>query len=90
MSKPSVSLLRHPHLQLAIRQPSRAHESLTFPGESAKTAAHRAARRFTLLYRVQFHARPEAPPLTVNGAPQDFARFRPRSPQPSKGPPRRL
>ncbi|WP_405968903.1 YaaA family protein (plasmid) [Streptomyces sp. NBC_00015] len=65
------------HSQLAIQDPVRAHGSLTFPGDNAKSAARvGAARRFASLYRVQVHARPgDTRTLHVQGTPRDVARF---------------
>nr|WP_246097557.1 hypothetical protein [Streptomyces botrytidirepellens] len=65
------------HSQLVIQHPSRAHGSLNFPGDTAKSTARvRATRRFAPLYRVQAHARPDDPrALTVHGTPRDVARF---------------
>ncbi|MET7487089.1 DUF6884 domain-containing protein [Streptomyces sp. NPDC005538] len=65
------------HSQLAVQDPARAHGSLTFPGDKAKSAARVwAARRFAALYRVQVHARPDdTRTLNVHGTPRDVARF---------------
>ncbi|MEU5199012.1 DUF6884 domain-containing protein [Streptomyces scabiei] len=65
------------HSQLAIQDPGRAHGSLTFPGDKAKSAARvRAARRFAGFYRVQVHARPgDTGTLNVHGTPRDVAGF---------------
>lgn len=65
------------HSQLAIQDPARAHASLTFPGDKAKSAARVwAARRFAALYRVQVHARPgDTRTLKVHGTPRDVAEF---------------
>jgi hypothetical protein len=63
--------------QLAIQDPARAHGSLTFPGDKAKSAARVwAARRFAALYRVQVHTRPgDTRTLNMDGTPRDVARF---------------
>lgn len=65
------------HSQLVIQYPGRAHGSVTFPGDTAKsTARAQAALRFADLYRVQVHTRPDdARTLDVHGTPRDVARF---------------
>ncbi|MCX4681642.1 hypothetical protein OG413_41305 [Streptomyces sp. NBC_01433] len=65
------------HSQLVIPHPARAHGSLTFPGETAKSDARaRATRRFAALYRVQVLGRPDdTRTLDVHGTPRDVARF---------------
>jgi hypothetical protein len=65
------------HSQLVIQHPDRAHGSLSFPGDTAKSAARaRATLRFAALYRVGVHTRPDnARTLDVHGTPRDVARF---------------
>jgi hypothetical protein len=63
--------------QLVIHDEARAHGSLTFPGDAAKSAARIwAACRFATLYRVQVRLLPDhTRTVTVHGAPRDVARF---------------
>ncbi|MEU6290393.1 hypothetical protein K388_05834 [Streptomyces sp. KhCrAH-43] len=63
--------------RLVIAHADRAHSTLTFPGDVAKSAARAgAARRFANLYRVQAHGRPDdARTVDVHGTPRDVARF---------------
>ncbi|MEU1076521.1 MULTISPECIES: DUF6884 domain-containing protein [unclassified Streptomyces] len=63
--------------RLLIEHAGRAHGTLTFPGDVAKSAARAgAARRFAALYRVQVHGRPDdARTVDVHGTPRDVARF---------------
>ncbi|MFI9772206.1 DUF6884 domain-containing protein [Streptomyces sp. NPDC052415] len=65
------------HSQLVIQHPGRAHGSVIFPGDTAKSTARvQAALRFADLYSVQIHTRPgDARTLDVHGAPRDVARF---------------
>ncbi|MER5615979.1 DUF6884 domain-containing protein [Streptomyces sp. NPDC002215] len=65
------------HSQLVILHPARAHGSLTFPGDAAKSDARaRATRRFAALYRVQVLGRPgDTRTMDVHGTPRDVARF---------------
>ncbi|MEU7031640.1 DUF6884 domain-containing protein [Streptomyces sp. NPDC046275] len=63
--------------RLVIEHAGRAHGTVTFPGDVAKSAARAgAARRFAALYHVQVHGRPDnARTLDVHGTPRDVARF---------------
>jgi hypothetical protein len=62
---------------LVVEDAGRAHGTLTFPGDVAKSAARAgAARRFAGLYRVQVHGhRDDARTMDVQGAPREVARF---------------
>lgn len=63
--------------RLVIENAGRAHGTVTFPGDVAKSAARAAAaRRFAAPYHVQVHGRPQdARVLDVHGTPRDVARF---------------
>ncbi|MGX1494972.1 DUF6884 domain-containing protein [Streptomyces tendae] len=63
--------------RLVIEYVGRAHGTVTFPGNLARSAARAgAARRFAALYRVHVHGRPDdARTVDVQGTPRDVARF---------------
>ncbi|MGZ2361479.1 hypothetical protein LRE75_33175 [Streptomyces sp. 372A] len=63
--------------RLVIENASRAHGTLTLPGDVARSAARAgAARRLASLYRVRAYGRPDdARTVDVHGTPRDVARF---------------
>ncbi|MGW6203679.1 DUF6884 domain-containing protein [Streptomyces sp. NPDC055089] len=63
--------------QLIIHHPTRAHGSLTFPGDTAKSGARASAtQRFAGLYQVQIRARSDDDrTVDIHGTPRNVARF---------------